>query len=82
MDALEKKWTAEANKQLQGKTIKRVRYLTKEEMDESMWYKRGVVIEFTDKTLAYPVMDDEGNDSGVIYGQTSKGKQFVLPSLT
>lgn len=82
MKDTEKYWTAEANKQLKGKTIKRVRYLTTEEMNDSMWYKRCVVIEFTDGTLAYPVMDDEGNDSGVIYGQTPKGKQFILPSLT
>lgn len=78
---LEKQWVDEANKQLKGKTIAKVRYMTPQEVEDNMWYKRGVVIAFTDGTLAYPVADDEGNDSGVIFGQDVNGKEFVLPSL-
>jgi hypothetical protein len=82
MDALTKSWTKEANKQLKGKTIESVRYMTEDEMNEMMCYKRGVVIQFTDGTLAFPMADDEGNETGVIFGQTPKGKEFTLPSLT
>lgn len=78
---LEKQWVDEANKQLKGKTILKVRYLTQKEVEDNMWYKRGVVILFTDGSMAYPVADDEGNDSGVIFGQDKRGKQYVLPSL-
>ena len=79
--ALEKQWVDEANKQLKGKTIKEVRYLTEKEMNDSLWYKRGVVLIFTDGSMAYPVADDEGNESGVMFGQDTKGNQYVLPSL-
>lgn len=78
---LEKRWTDEANKQLKGKTIARVRYLTEDEMEDNMWYRRGVVIIFTDGSLCYPVADDEGNDSGVIFGIDKDSKDFVLPHL-
>lgn len=78
---LEKQWVDEANNQLKGKTIKKVRYLTEDEMNSNMWYKRGVVIIFTDGSMVYPVADDEGNESGVMFGQDTKGKQYVLPSL-
>jgi hypothetical protein len=78
---LEKQWVDEANKQLKGKTIASVRYLTEKEMNDSMWYKRGVVIIFTDGSMCYPVADDEGNESGVLFGQDKNSNEFVLPSL-
>ena len=55
-------------KVLVGKTIKEVRYMTDEEAKESMWYNKPLVIFFTDGTYIYPMMDDEGNDGGAIYG--------------
>jgi len=78
---IEKRWVDEANKQLKGKTIKRVRYMSQKEVAHNMWYKRGVVIEFTDGTITYPVADDEGNDTGVLFGLDKNGKEFILPSL-
>jgi hypothetical protein len=78
---LEKRWVDEANKQLKGKTIQRVRYMSQKEVEDNMWYKRGVVIHFTDGSIAYPSADDEGNDSGVIFGIDKDSKEYVLPSL-
>ena len=60
-------WNKRA-KTLVGKTIKEVRYMTDEEADQCMWYKKPIVIIFTDGTYIYPMMDDEGNDGGAIYG--------------
>lgn len=75
-------WTELANEKLKGKTIKRVRYMTPEEADEAlMWNNQCVVIEFTDGTLIFPSSDDEGNEAGVIFGQTPKGEEITLPVL-
>ena len=78
---IEKRWVDEANKQLKGKTIAKVRYMTEDEVNDNYWYKRGVVIVFTDGSICYPVADDEGNDSGVIFGIDKDSKDYVLPSL-
>ena len=59
-------WTKKINDALKGKTIKEVRYLTKKECDESMWYKRPVQIIFTDGHFIIPMADDEGNDGGAM----------------
>jgi len=63
---------------LKGKTIKCVRYMTKEEMKVLMWHKRPVVITFTDGTLMFPQSDDEGNDGGVIQYQGKTDKEDTL----
>jgi hypothetical protein len=78
---LEKQWVDEANKQLKGKTILKVRYWTEKETEDNLWYKRGVIIYFTDGSICYPMSDDEGNESGVISGQDKRGNEFILPSL-
>lgn len=74
---MDKKWNDEANKMLKGKTIKECRYLTKEEAEEMGWYKRPVVIFFTDGTHMFPMSDDEGNDGGAM----AVGQKDVLPTL-
>lgn len=56
-------------KGLEGKTIKKVRWMSDNEMKQAMWYKRPVVVYFTDGTFMIPQMDDEGNDGGAIYYQ-------------
>ena len=52
-----------------GKTVKLVRELNDEEMDELLWYKSSnptCIIEFTDKTLALVMADPEGNGTGFL----------------
>lgn len=60
-------WNKRA-KSLVGKTIKECRYMTDKEVDDFGFYKKPVVILFTDGTYIIPMMDDEGNDGGSIYG--------------
>ena len=79
-EEIEPYWTEVANKHLKGKTVKRVRYLTEEEMEDMLWYCRPVVIIFEDGTAIYPSQDDEGNDAGSILGIEGK-KNFILPVI-
>ena len=67
IETIEERWNKSNEKQLVGKTIKSVRYMTIEEAQETRWYYRPVVIEFTDGTYIIPQKDDEGNDGGAIY---------------
>jgi hypothetical protein len=74
-------WAKEASKALKGKTVEKVRYMTKSECDNMGWYNRPVVIQFTDGTLIFPSADDEGNDGGAMFGQDPKGKDITMPVL-
>ena len=65
------------NKYLKGKTIKEVTWLSKKDMETMMWYKRPVIIHFTDGSFVIPQSDDEGNDGGVLF----YGENGVLPTL-
>lgn len=52
-----------------GKTVKLVREVTKEEMDELLWYESSnptCIIEFTDGTIALVQADPEGNGTGFL----------------
>ena len=59
-------------KNLIGKRIVGVRYLTKEETDESGWYSAPIVIELEDGSALIPQSDDEGNDGGALWIANSK----------
>jgi hypothetical protein len=60
------------NKYLKGKTIKEVTWLSEKDMETMMWYKRPVIIHFTDGSFVIPQSDDEGNDGGSMYYQDEK----------
>lgn len=51
---------------LVGKTIQSVFYMGAGDMENMGWYKRPVVIQFTDGTFIIPQRDDEGNDGGAL----------------
>ena len=65
------------NKYLKGKTIKEVTWLGDKDMKNLMWYKRPVVIKFTDGTILIPQSDDEGNDGGSMYYQDEKTSDVI-----
>lgn len=60
------------NKYLKGKTIKEVTWLSDGDMKNIGWYKRPVMIHFTDGSFVIPQSDDEGNDGGSMYYQDEK----------
>ena len=65
------------NKYLKGKTIKEVTWLGDKDMENLMWYKRPVVIKFTDGTILIPQSDDEGNDGGSMYYQDAQTSDVI-----
>jgi hypothetical protein len=62
-----KVWGDRVAKELVGKAIVAVRYLTEEEREELGWYSRSVVIQLSDGTLLWPSQDDEGNGAGALF---------------
>lgn len=54
---------------LVGKKIESVRYMTEQEREGMGWYKRPLVIRFTDGSFLLSQKDDEGNDGGAMYYQ-------------
>ena len=75
----ETKWLKVAKKQLLGKRIVRVRYLTEKEMESLGWHCRCVVLQLDDGNLIFPAADEEGNDAGVFF--TNDKDNNVLPTL-
>jgi len=78
---MEKYWNEFAKKNLVGKTIKSVRYMTKQEAKAMYWESRPLAIFFTDGSLIFPSMDDEGNDGGTLFGKTSDREDIAFPCL-
>ena len=78
---IEAGWTAKASVALRGKTVKEVRYLSKEEAQSLGWRCRPLVIVENDDSLVFPSADDEGNDGGALFGQTASGGDLSFPVL-
>ena len=73
------RWNNKISDFLVGKTIESVRYLTDQEMNDFMWYKKPVIIKFTDGSFIIPQRDDEGNDGGALF--TSDDNLDVIPVI-
>ena len=80
-EEIEQYWEKYGSDNLKGKTVASVRYFSQEEMEMMGWYKRPIVIQFTDGTIIFPSMDDEGNDGGALFGQTKNGDDLTFPVL-
>ena len=65
------------NEYLKGKTIKEVTFLSDGDMENMMWYKRPVMIHFTDGSFIIPQSDDEGNDGGSLYYQSEEVSDVI-----
>ena len=77
----EKKEWSNRFRNLLGKRIVGVRYLTQEETEASGWYSSPIVIELSDGSALIPQQDEEGNDGGAIWIANSKGKQDLIPVI-
>ena len=81
-EELKVKWQNFARNLLVGKTIKHVRYMNDDEMEDFAWHYAPVVITFTDGTMLVPQSDDEGNDGGALFYYNKKEKtQEVIPVI-
>ena len=72
-------WERKAAQVLVGRTIKAVRYLYPEEVENLGWYSRSVVFELDNGTLVWPSTDDEGNDAGALF--TTDERADTLPVI-
>ncbi len=77
--SLADKWNKKVSDFLVGKTIQSVRYMTDAEMEDFMWYKKPVIITFTDGSYIIPQRDDEGNDGGALF--TSDDNLDIIPVI-
>jgi len=75
-----KKWSNRF-RNLLGKRIVGVRYLTQEETEASGWYSSPIVIELDDGSALIPQQDDEGNDGGALWIANSKCKEDLIPVI-
>ena len=60
------RWQKKIEKQLCGKKIVAVRYMTPQEAKESGWYYQPLLITFDDGSVICPMDSDEGNEAGSI----------------
>jgi len=72
-------WLTIASKQLLGRRIVGVRYMTQSEADEYMWHSRPLIVTLDDGSWFMPSRDDEGNNGGALF--TSNENEPVLPVL-
>lgn len=75
----ETEWEKEAQKQMLGKKIIGVRYMTEDEADQRGWWSRGLIIELEGGQTIVPSKDDEGNGPGALF--TNDQQNPVLPVL-
>ena len=60
------RWHKKIEKQLCGKKIVAVRYMTPEEAESSYWTYQPILLILDDGTAICPMSDDEGNEAGSI----------------
>ena len=73
------RWQKKIEKQLCGRTIVAVRYMTPEEAKESYWDYQPVLLIIDDGTALCPMSDDEGNNAGSLCHLG--GKQETIPVM-
>ena len=76
------RWQKKIEKQLCGKKIVFVRYMTPEEAESSGWYDQPLLIFFDDGSAICAMSDDESNNAGSIaVFQGSCEKEPVLDTI-
>ena len=77
--SIQEYWTEKINKELLGRKITKIEYLTQDEVDNNMWYKSPIAIELDNRIWLVPMADDEGNDGGSI--STNIKNLSVIPTI-
>ena len=75
------RWQKKIEKQLCGRTIVSVRYMTPQEAESSGWYYQPILLILDDGTAICPMSDDEGNDGGALWIANSKGQEDLAPVI-
>ena len=78
-------WQKKAEKQLLGRKIVALRWLSSEEAEGMDWWNRPIVLLLDDGKFLIPQSDDEGNDGGTlwIHDQAKKDRSVrsVMPVM-
>jgi len=77
--SIQEYWTEKINKELLGRKITKIEYLTQKELDDNMWDKSPIAIELDNRIWLVPMADDEGNDGGSI--STNIKNLSVIPTI-
>tara|TARA_R100000353_G_scaffold175083_1_gene144504 strand:- start:1460 stop:1720 length:261 start_codon:yes stop_codon:yes gene_type:complete len=77
--SIQEYWTEKINKELLGRKITKIEYLTQDELDDNMWDKSPIAIELDNRIWLVPMADDEGNDGGSI--STNIKNLSVIPTI-
>ena len=77
--SIQEYWTEKINKELLGRKITKIEYLTKDEVDNNMWYKTPIAIQLDKRIWLIPMADDEGNDGGSI--STNIKNLPIIPTI-
>ena len=72
-------WEERISKQLVGRKIVEVRWMTPEEAKESYWDYQPVLLILDDGTALCPMSDDEGNNAGSLCHLG--GEQETIPVM-
>ena len=75
------RWQKKIEKQLCGKKIVAVRYMTPEEAESSYWNYQPILLILDDGTALCPMSDDEGNESGAIACMGEKVEVETIPVM-
>ena len=75
------RWHKKIEKQLCGKKIKSVRYMTPSEAESSGWYYQPILLILDDGTALCPMSDDEGNEAGSIACIGDKVEVETIPVM-
>ncbi len=77
--SIQEHWTEKINKELLGRKITKIEYLTQDELDNNMWDRSPIAIELDNRIWLVPMADDEGNDGGSI--STNIKNLPIIPTI-
>ena len=75
------RWHKKIEKQLCGKKIVAVRYMTPEEAESSYWTYQPILLILDDGSAICPMSDDEGNEAGSIACMGEKVEVETIPVM-
>ena len=68
-------------KKLIGLQITGIRYMSEEECVDLYIDNRAIVLTLSNGTILYPMVDDEGNDAGVLIARSTDGHKTQFSRL-
>ena len=63
--SIQEYWTEKINKELLGRKITKIEYLTQDEVDNNMWYKSPIAIELDNRIWLVPMAVDRDWETSV-----------------